>query len=153
MPLRAIQSASEQADMWKKLHGRYVSNMNSNKIFLLTSLINMKYQVRKYMGEHDSECEGIINQLNVMGAKLDDSLQMTFLLLSLVNPSEVKSVVTAIKTLSGTATWGSVTTYCRRTDEIRVLKRLKIGTRSYSRAMFGSACKLGGVTYATVLAT
>ncbi len=61
-PLRAIQSPSMPSEMWLKLRERYASNTTSNKIAVLTALMNTRYDARSEIGEHLSELESMFNR-------------------------------------------------------------------------------------------
>ncbi len=55
-PLGAIQSGSMLSEMWVKLRKPYASNTTSNKIAMLTSLMNKRFDRRSDIGEHCQNC-------------------------------------------------------------------------------------------------
>ncbi len=77
-PLRAIQSASMPSEMWVKLRDRYASNTTSNKIAVLTSLMNKRYDRRSDIGEHLSELESMFNRLSGMGSPVMKVCKLPF---------------------------------------------------------------------------
>lgn len=128
-PLRVIQNAKTPEEMWKKLNARYEAASTANKINLLTSLINIRYQSAKDMGDFISELETHFNKLACMGLPIVEEMQVAILLVSVMHEESMKSTVAALKTVDADrATWDSVCS--RLLEERRSQKMMKGDTIS-----------------------
>lgn len=121
MPLRVVQSVSHPADMIKKLNDRNAASTTANKMAVMTSLINTRYDGSKDMGEYLSEMEIRLNKLEEMGSLVEEGMQMAIILVSVSSFNSLNSTVSAIKTMDpDKATWDYV--WARLIEEMRSQK-------------------------------
>ena len=71
-PLRVVQSAKTPAEMMQKLTDRYAASTTANRIAVMTSLINTRYDGIKDMGEYLSEMERHFNKLSTIDSSVDE---------------------------------------------------------------------------------
>ena len=88
---------------WKKLESLYDRKSATNKAFLFTKLVNLKYRENSPIAEHLNEMNNLINQLASMKIVFDDELHALMLLSSLL-----KSWETLVVTVSNSAPEGVV---------------------------------------------
>lgn len=109
-PLRAIQSCITPDEMWKKLIERYASSATSNKISVMTSLMNSRYDGKNEIAEHISQMESMFNRLRAMGSSVEENMKVAILLVSVGGQTDLKSTISAIKTMdTERVTWDYVT--------------------------------------------
>ena len=109
--LRGIQTLTCPKEMWTSLQERYASRSNNSRIVTLTNLLNKKLRPNQSIGDHISEFESLLYQLQKMETKIDDQMKVALLLVSISNHKGFESIIAAIKTMrSEDATWNYVTT-------------------------------------------
>ena len=74
--------------VWKKLENIFVRKTLGNKTTLIRRLVNLKYKDGNKMVEHISSFQGIVNKLVVMKMNIDDEMQASILLSSLLDSWE-----------------------------------------------------------------
>ena len=69
--------------MTTKLKKRYAESTIANKIVMMISLRNKRYEEGKDMGQYISEIESLFDKLSVMRSPLDSKMQVAILLVSI----------------------------------------------------------------------
>ncbi|RDX93850.1 hypothetical protein CR513_23834, partial [Mucuna pruriens] len=77
---------SQQIDaktLWEKIESLYASKCGNNKLFLLNSIVSLKFKEGTSLSDHLNEFQGIIDQMSRMGIKFEDEILGLLLLNSL----------------------------------------------------------------------
>lgn len=96
-PLWVIQNAKNPKEMSGNLITRYEASSTANRINLLTSLINTRFQARKDLFDYIAELESNFNRLAIMIMPVAEKMQVAILLVSLMNEESLKSTVAELK--------------------------------------------------------
>ena len=94
--------------VWKKLESLFSRKTSRNKTTLIRRLINLKYKDENNMVEHISSFKGIVNKLVAMKMNIDNEMQASLLLSSLLNSWETLVVTVSNSTPNGILTMESV---------------------------------------------
>ena len=94
--------------VWKKLESLFARKTSGNKTTLIRRLINLKYKDENNMVEHISSFKGIVNKLVAMKMNIDNEMQASLLLSSLLNSWETLVVTVSNSTPNGILTMESV---------------------------------------------
>ena len=84
--------------MMKKLDDRYSAATTANRIAVMTTLLNTKYDGTPDMGEYLSEMEGHFSMVDTMDLSVENCIQVPILLVSVSSVDSLSSTVSAIKT-------------------------------------------------------
>ena len=74
---------------WEKLKGLYDRKASQNKAFVARKLVNLKLKAGRFVAEHLSEFQDLVNQMVTMKLIIDDELQVLLLLSSLLDSWEI----------------------------------------------------------------
>ena len=94
--------------VWKKLENVFAMKTSGNKTTLIIRLVNLKYKDGNNMVEHISSFQGIVNKLVAMKMNIDDEMQASLLLSSLLDSWETLVVIVSNSTPNGILTMESV---------------------------------------------
>ena len=72
------------------------ASTTGNKISVMISFINERYEERKDMGEYLSEMEILFNKLSVMRSPLDSDIQVATLLVSILSVDNLAGAISFI---------------------------------------------------------
>ncbi|RDX89868.1 hypothetical protein CR513_28338, partial [Mucuna pruriens] len=78
-----IASEIDVKILWKKIESLYASKGGNNKLFLLNSIVSLKFKEDTSLSNHLNEFQGIIDQMSGMGIKFEDEILGLLLLNSL----------------------------------------------------------------------
>ena len=94
--------------VWKKLEILFARKTSRNKTTLIRRLINLKYKDENNMVEHISSFKDIVNKLVAMKMNVDNEMQASLLLNSLLDSWETLVVTVSNSTPNGILTMESV---------------------------------------------
>ncbi|RDX60172.1 hypothetical protein CR513_61713, partial [Mucuna pruriens] len=60
--------------LWEKIESLYASKYENNKLFLLNSIVSLKFMEDTSLSNHLNEFQGIINQMSGMSIKFEDEI-------------------------------------------------------------------------------
>jgi len=75
-----IANEEDAKSLWKKIETLYASSTKNNKLYLLNSLMNLRYKEGISISDHLNDFQGLRNQLSQMGIKFDDEVLGLWLL-------------------------------------------------------------------------
>ena len=75
-----IANEEDAKSLWKKIETLYASSTGNNKLYLLNSLMNLKYKEGISISDHLNDFQGLRDQLSQMGIKFDDEVLGLWLL-------------------------------------------------------------------------
>ncbi|RDX95656.1 hypothetical protein CR513_21792, partial [Mucuna pruriens] len=78
-----ISSEIDAKTLWEKIEFLYASKCRNNKLFLLNSVVSLKFKEDTSLSDHLNEFQGIIDQMSRMGIKFEDEILGLLLLNSL----------------------------------------------------------------------
>ncbi|RDX94958.1 hypothetical protein CR513_22583, partial [Mucuna pruriens] len=78
-----IASETHTRTLWEKIESLYASKCGNNKLFLLNSIVSLKFKEGTSLSNHLNELQGIIDQMSRMGIKFEDEILGLLLLNSL----------------------------------------------------------------------
>ncbi|RDY02463.1 hypothetical protein CR513_14073, partial [Mucuna pruriens] len=64
-----ITSETHAGTLWEKIESLYVSKCGNNKLFLLNSIVNLKFKEGTSLSDHLNKFQGILDQMSRMGIK------------------------------------------------------------------------------------
>ena len=94
--------------VWKKLENIFVRKTSGNKTTLIKRLVILKHKDGNNMVEHISYFQGIVNKLVAMKMNIDDKMQASLLLSSLLDSWETLVVTVSNSTQNGILIMDSV---------------------------------------------
>ena len=94
--------------VWKKLENFFAMKTSGNRTTLSRRPVNLKYKDGNNMVEHISSFQGIVNKLVVMKMNIDDEMQTSLLLSSLLDSWETLIVTVRNSTQNEILTMESV---------------------------------------------
>ncbi|RDY03182.1 hypothetical protein CR513_13256, partial [Mucuna pruriens] len=74
--------------LWEKIESLYASKCGNNKLFLLNSIVSLKFKEGTSLSDHLNEFQGIIDQMSRTGIKFEDEILGLLLLNSLLESWE-----------------------------------------------------------------
>ena len=90
--------------VWEKLENLFAKKTLGNKTILIRRLVNLKYKDGSNIVEHISSFQGIVNKLVAMKMNIDDGMQASLLLGSLLESWETLVVTVSNSTPNGILT-------------------------------------------------
>ncbi|RDY05718.1 hypothetical protein CR513_10416, partial [Mucuna pruriens] len=78
-----ITSEIHAMTLWDKIESLYVSKCGNNKLFLLNSIVSLKFSEGTSLSDHLNKLKEIIDQMSGMGIKFEDKILRLLLLNSL----------------------------------------------------------------------
>ncbi|RDX93715.1 hypothetical protein CR513_23983, partial [Mucuna pruriens] len=69
-----IASEMHAKTLWEKIESLYVSKCGNNKLFLLNSIVSLKFKEGTLLLDNLNEFQGIIDQMSGMGIKFEDEI-------------------------------------------------------------------------------
>jgi len=78
-----IASETHARTLWEKIESLYASKSGNNKLYLLSSIVSLKYTEGTSISDHLNEFQGLLDQMSGMGIKFDDEILGLLLLNSL----------------------------------------------------------------------
>lgn len=75
-----IANEEHARSLWKKIESLYASKSGNNKLYLLNSLMNLRYKEGTSISDHLNDFQGLLDQLSGMGIKFDDEVLGLWLL-------------------------------------------------------------------------
>ncbi|RDY05076.1 hypothetical protein CR513_11128, partial [Mucuna pruriens] len=60
--------------LWEKIESLYASKCGNNKLFLLNSIVSLKFKEGTSFSDHLNEFQGILDQMSRMGIKFEDDI-------------------------------------------------------------------------------
>lgn len=84
-----IANESHARSLWEKIESLYASKSGNNKLYLLNSLMNLRYKEGTSILDHLNEFQGLLDQLSGMGIKFDDEVMGLWLLNTLPESWEI----------------------------------------------------------------
>ncbi|RDX98858.1 hypothetical protein CR513_18170, partial [Mucuna pruriens] len=78
-----IASEIDAKILWEKIESLYASKCGNNKLFLLNSIVSLKFKEGTSLSDHLNEFQGIIDQMLGMDIKFEDEILGLLLLNSL----------------------------------------------------------------------
>ena len=94
--------------VWKNFENIFARKTSGNKTTLIRRLVNLKYKDGNNMVEHISYFQGIVNKLVAMKMNIDDEMQASLLLTSLLDSWETLVVTVSNSTPNAILTMESV---------------------------------------------
>ncbi|RDX97304.1 hypothetical protein CR513_19938, partial [Mucuna pruriens] len=79
-----IASEIHVRTLWEKIESLYALECGNNKLFLLNSIVSLKFKEGTSLLDHLNEFQGIIDQMSEMGIKFEDEILGLLLLNSLL---------------------------------------------------------------------
>ncbi|RDX67308.1 hypothetical protein CR513_53834, partial [Mucuna pruriens] len=79
----SINSEIHAKTLWEKIESLNASKCENNKLFLLNSIVSLKFKEGTSLSDHLNEFQGIIDQMSGMGIKFEDEILGLLLLNSL----------------------------------------------------------------------
>lgn len=83
-----IANEEHARSLWKKIESLYASKSGNNKLYLLNSLMNLRYKEGTSISDHLNYFQGLLDQLSGMGIKFDDEVLGLWLLNTLLDSWE-----------------------------------------------------------------
>ena len=93
--------------VWKEIENIFARKISGNKTILIRRLVNLKYKDGNNMVEHINSFLGIVNKLVVMKMNIDDEMQASLLLNSLLDSWETLVATVSNSTPNGILTMES----------------------------------------------
>ena len=75
-----IANETHARALWEKIESLYASKSGNNKLYLLNSLMNLRYKEGTSILDNLNEFQGLLDQLSRMGIKFDDEVLGLWLL-------------------------------------------------------------------------
>ena len=67
-----IANEEDAKSLWNKIETLYASSTGNNKLYLLNSLMNLRYKEETFISDHLNDFQRLRDQLSEMGIKFDD---------------------------------------------------------------------------------
>ncbi|RDX78424.1 hypothetical protein CR513_41307, partial [Mucuna pruriens] len=96
-----LQVRTHASTLWEKIESLYASKYGSNKLFLLNSIVSLKFKEDTFLSDHLNEFQGILDQMLRVGIKFEDEILGLLLLNSLSESWETFKVSITNSTLNG----------------------------------------------------
>ncbi|RDX81971.1 hypothetical protein CR513_37294, partial [Mucuna pruriens] len=84
-----IASETHASNLWEKIEPLYVSTYGNNKLFLLNSIVSLKFKEDTSLSDHLNEFQRILDQMLGMRIKFKDEILVLLLLNSLLESWEI----------------------------------------------------------------
>ena len=94
--------------VWKKFENLFSRKTSGSKTTLIRRFVNLKYKDGNNMVEHVSSFQSIVNKLVAMKMNIDDEMQTSLLISSLLDSWETLVVTVSNSTSNGILTMKSV---------------------------------------------
>ncbi|RDX58135.1 hypothetical protein CR513_62573, partial [Mucuna pruriens] len=70
----SINNEIHARTLWDKIESLYASKCGNNKLFLLNSIVSLKFKKSTSLSDYLNEFQGIIDQMSGMGIKFEDDI-------------------------------------------------------------------------------
>ncbi|RDX62257.1 hypothetical protein CR513_59428, partial [Mucuna pruriens] len=80
----SVISEIHARNLWEKIESLYASKCGNNKLFLLNSIVSLKFKEDTFLLDHLNEFQGIIDQMSRIGIKFENEILDLLLLNSLL---------------------------------------------------------------------
>ncbi|KAF1897989.1 hypothetical protein Lal_00032751 [Lupinus albus] len=126
-----IANKEHARSLWNKIESLYTSKSGNNKLYLLNSLMNLRYKEGTSISDHLNEFQGLRDQLSGMSIKFDDEVLGLWLLNTLLDSWETFRVSITNSSSDGVVSFENVKS-CVLNEEMR---RKAQGTSSHSEVI------------------
>ncbi|RDX88688.1 hypothetical protein CR513_29687, partial [Mucuna pruriens] len=101
----SINNEIHARTLWKKIESFYASKCGNNKLFLLNSIVSLKFKERTSLSDHLNEFQRIIDQMSRMCIKFEDKILGLLLLNSLPESWKTFKVFITNSVSNGVVSW------------------------------------------------
>lgn len=126
-----IANEEHARSLWKKIESLYASKSGNNKLYLLNSLMNLRYKGGTSISDHLNDYQGLLDQLSGMCIKFDDEVLGLWLLNTLPDSWETFRV-----SITNSASDGVVSLQSVKGSVLnKEMRRKAQGTSSHSEVL------------------